>query len=206
MPKISYLVRRANTLYFRIRVPSKLQSIVERIEIVQTLQTQSSQDAASIALELAGKAKAIFNELSKGMEGKELHERIVRDLEEEYVKSSDVDIEKSKAIPLPSLLREYKLKRQISVLKDSALDTLIRHHEEVGRVKSENDLLRGVVSSSILTAQVAPEQAKSVAKEEVPMLSFTIDEFIECCGASEQTMNKLTTTLIKRGLSWLCHR
>ena len=204
MSKIPYLVRRGNTLYFRIRVPDRLRTTLNRSEITQTLQIQSVKDATPIALELAGKAKAIFNRIDKDMDDKELYEQIIKDMDADYINShshlaKEVSKE-SKQVPLSLLLKEYKLKRQISDLKDSALDTLIKHHEEISTLKSENELLKGVVSSSILVVKggdVENHEAVSEKVKNCPKLSFVIDRYIEGCGLGKPTIKKYKTTFSK---------
>jgi len=67
MSKIPYVVRRGDVLYFRIRIPAKLQPVLQKKEIIRTLQTQNRKEAIPTALLLASEAKTIFNELNKDM-------------------------------------------------------------------------------------------------------------------------------------------
>jgi len=57
MSKIPYVIRRGDTLYFRIRVPAKLQATIQKKEIIQTLQTQDRFKAIPIALRFASEVK-----------------------------------------------------------------------------------------------------------------------------------------------------
>ncbi len=66
-----------------IRVPVSLHSVIQRAEIVQTLGTQNRQEAIPTALELASKAKTVFNKLSRDMKNKELYEQILNGLGDE---------------------------------------------------------------------------------------------------------------------------
>lgn len=64
-----YLLRRNDTLYFRISVPSDLRLVVGGREITKTLKTSDKRIAVPVALSLAAKTKQMFNEL-RGMMGK----------------------------------------------------------------------------------------------------------------------------------------
>jgi len=135
-----------------------------------------------VALDLAGKAKMIFNRISQDMKEKELYEKVYEDMEENYLESLDSIAEEVSKEPkqttLPLLLKEYKLKRQISDLKDSALDTLIEHHKEVRSLKTENDFLKGVVDSNVLIANNGIEKEYEAAREvKLPTVTEAIGKF-----------------------------
>lgn len=167
MSKIPYVVRRGDTLYFRIRVPASLHSVIQRREIVQTLQTQNRQQAIPIALDLASKAKTIFNKLSRDMEEKDLYEQLLNGLEGEQFDAIGEAIEEKKKEPkqtsLPLLLKEYKLKRKLSDSKDRELDTLIKAADERILHKKEIEDLRSKVKRLIVNERSEKDTYKEIA-------------------------------------------
>lgn len=60
MPKCPHLHRRHNTLYFRLSVPVRFQSILHVRELTQSLHTQNHKEAIPAAYKLAGEAKTLF--------------------------------------------------------------------------------------------------------------------------------------------------
>lgn len=62
-----YLVRRGDTLFFRISVPEDLRLQLGIREITKTLRTPNKQKASPIALSLAAQAKQLFNKLRGNM-------------------------------------------------------------------------------------------------------------------------------------------
>jgi len=147
MSKIPYLIRRGDTLYFRIRVPSKLQLVIQRKEVVQSLRTQNRQEAIPVALDLAGKAKMIFNRISKDMKEKGDCEKAIGELIEIGESSRDelraiAEEAKNKA-SAPSLQYllnvEYKLRRRLSDMQDDMIDNSVAAATD--RIKGNKDLL-----------------------------------------------------------------
>lgn len=63
MAKIPYLIRRKNVFYFRLGVPAELRELVKSREIIQSLRTEDSQEAALKALKLAAHFKTLLRDL-----------------------------------------------------------------------------------------------------------------------------------------------
>lgn len=66
MAKIPYLVRRNNVFYFRLVVPAEFRDSVKSREIIQTLRTESREEATYKALKLAAHFKAALHDLKCG--------------------------------------------------------------------------------------------------------------------------------------------
>lgn len=58
-----YLLRRGDTLSFRIAVPCDLRTLIGGRELTKTLRTADKRIAVPIALEFAATAKRLFNDL-----------------------------------------------------------------------------------------------------------------------------------------------
>ena len=147
MSKIPYLIRRGDTLYFRIRVPSKLQLVIQRKEVVQSLRTQNRQEATPVALDLAGKAKMIFNRISQDMKEKGDCNKAIDELIEIGESSRDelriIAAEAKNTASAPSLQYllnvEYKLRRRLSGMQDEMIGNSVAAATD--RIQGNKDLL-----------------------------------------------------------------
>jgi len=168
MSKIPYVVRRGDTLYFRIRVPVSLQDVVQRREIVQTLSTQNRQQAIPIALELASEAKVIFNKLSRDMT--DIKDK--RHLEAIRQKLKAKDIIHQEEMEQKDL---EKLREARSVKRETIS-------------KAENNVLKQMLLSG--GRSVTPKKDIVKDKLETPKLTFVIDRYKKECGLGAPTLTK----------------
>lgn len=162
--RIPYLLRRGDTLSFRIAVPADLRAHVGR-EITKSLQTQDSSLARPKALEYAAVALRLFAELRTQM--------------------AAPDPEKLKAV-----VKEAKLKIRISDLAeqhDQKISELRRQHAQelkVATLKAENEALKGALASSVAPAASIPVAASKTAPAarklpSTPMLGAVINGFLD---------------------------
>jgi len=168
MSKVPYVVRRGDTLYFRIRVPAKLQATIQKKEIIQTLQTQDRREAIPIALRVASEVKIIFNKLSKDM----------------------TDIKQKRH--LEALRQKLKVKQVIheEELEQRGFEQLreLRRVEQETALKVESSTLKLMLANSGQT--VAPQAENVKDKANAPKLSFVIDRYKKECGLGAPTLKK----------------
>lgn len=172
MSKIPYVVRRGDTLYFRIRVPTKLQATIQKKEIIQTLQTQDRREAIPIALRVASEVKIIFNNLSKDMTDIK-YKRHVEALRQR-VGAKDV-------------IREEEMERV-----ELEHTTELKRAEQEAALKAENSALKLMLLHG---GQSVKPQAEGVKdKPKTPKLSFVIGRYKKECGLGAPTLKKYDTS------------
>ena len=66
MAKTTYLFRRKNVFYFRFRVPAQHQNLFKTREIVQSLRTESREEATYRALRLAAHINSLLHDIKAG--------------------------------------------------------------------------------------------------------------------------------------------
>jgi len=156
MSKIPYVVRRGDTLYFRIRVPAKLQAVIERKEIIQTLQTQDRQEAIPIALRVASEIKIIFNNLSKDMTDIK-HKRHLEVLREKLKVRDVIHQEETERLEFTHKAEALRIERETTL-------------------RAENDLLKGALLSHANQIPVTLTRESKV-KLKTPVLSTVLAEY-----------------------------
>ncbi len=113
-----YILRRGNSLYFRLSVPRELRTVIGSREVMRSLQTQHTHEAEPLALELAAATKRLFHKL----------------------RTMPVDPKK-----LAAVVRESKLKIKVSDLEEQREKEIgslkANHASEIKRYRSAALLL-----------------------------------------------------------------
>ena len=172
MSKIPYVIRRGDTLYFRIRVPAKLQATIQKKEIIQTLQTQDRFKAIPIALRFASEVKIIFNSMSKDMTDIR-HKRHIEALRERLKVKEVIHAEEVEQAKVESSREIKRVERETALKVENATLKMI--------------LLNGGQS-------VTPQVEEVKDKLKTPKLSFVIDLYKKECGLGEATLKKYENT------------
>jgi len=174
MSKIPYVIRRGDTLYFRIRVPAKLQATIQNKEIIQTLQTQDRLEAIPIALRFASEVKIIFNNMSKDMTDIK-HKRRIEALRE-LVRVKDV------------IHQDELERRELKQMSE------LRSVEREASLKGENKALKDVLSNS--GQSLAIHNLEKKVKPTTPKLSTAMEQFasLKFDGMTKRTKEKYVTS------------
>jgi integrase len=188
MPKCPHLHRRRNTLYFRLSVPIRLQSVLRVRELTQTLHTQNYKEAVPAAYKLAGEAKTLFNYLDSVMSDKgytDYSDDFLREVVE-AIENKEVEAAKNKNSLMVKRRQEHARSQvqiirqhmEIERLRDEALEESRAHKKELVRAVEtrELEMLRKIHSQPIIT-----QQEPIVAKKQTnaPKLSDVFEKYVQ---------------------------